>query len=136
MPEDRLTSAVQSAIAEAQQVAITRHHQEIDIPEFFKVIIQPGEFGADLFQRTGINVGLFEKEIDEQLDRVSVVEGQVSYGQNFSQNLARLIQEAEQLRQKQGDEYIALDTVILALMKLKNHPLKIYLEKQGLTEKN
>ncbi|EJE98549.1 ATP-dependent chaperone ClpB [Liquorilactobacillus mali] len=135
MPEDRLTSAVQSAIAEAQQVAITRHHQEIDIPEFFKVIIQPGEFGADLFQRTGINVGLFEKEIDEQLDRVSVVEGQVSYGQNFSQNLARLIQEAEQLRQKQGDEYIALDTVILALMKLKNHPLKIYLEKQGLTEK-
>ncbi|MDV7756924.1 ATP-dependent chaperone ClpB [Liquorilactobacillus mali] len=135
MPEDRLTSAVQSAIAEAQQVAITRHHQEIDIPEFFKVIIQPGEFGADLFQRTGINVGLFEKEIDEQLDRVSVVEGQVAYGQNFSQNLARLIQESEQLRQKQGDEYIALDTVILALMKLKNHPLKIYLEKQGLTEK-
>ncbi|MDN7144669.1 ATP-dependent chaperone ClpB [Liquorilactobacillus mali] len=135
MPEDRLTSAVQSAIAEAQQVAITRHHQEIDIPEFFKVIIQPGEFGADLFQRTGINVGLFEKEIDEQLDKISVVEGQVSYGQNFSQNLARLIQEAEQLRQKQGDEYIALDTVILALMKLKNHPLKVYLEKQGLTEK-
>ncbi|MFT9456206.1 MAG: ATP-dependent chaperone ClpB [Liquorilactobacillus hordei] len=135
MPEERLTSAVQSAIAEAQQVAMTRHHQEIDIPELFKVIIQPSEFGADLFQRAGIDVQLLEKEIDVQLDRVSVVEGQVSYGQSFSQNLARLLQEAEQLRQKQGDEYIALDTVILALMKLKNHPLKVYLEKQGLTEK-
>lgn len=135
MPEERLTSAVQSAIAEAQQVAMTRHHQEIDIPELFKVIIQPSEFGADLFQRAGIDVQLLEKEIDVQLDRVSVVEGQVSYGQSFSQNLARLLQEAEQLRQKRGDEYIALDTVILALMKLKNHPLKVYLEKQGLTEK-
>lgn len=135
MPEERLTSAVQSAIAEAQQVAMTRHHQEIDIPELFKVIIQPSEFGADLFQRAGIDVQLLEKEIDVQLDRVSIVEGQVSYGQSFSQNLARLLQEAEQLRQKQGDEYIALDTVILALMKLKNHPLKVYLEKQGLTEK-
>ncbi|AUJ29865.1 MAG: ATP-dependent chaperone ClpB [Liquorilactobacillus hordei] len=135
MPEERLTSAVQSAIAEAQQVAMTRHHQEIDIPELFKVIIQPSKFGADLFQRAGIDVQLLEKEIDVQLDRVSIVEGQVSYGQSFSQNLARLLQEAEQLRQKQGDEYIALDTVILALMKLKNHPLKVYLEKQGLTEK-
>ncbi|MFT8423866.1 MAG: ATP-dependent chaperone ClpB [Liquorilactobacillus sp.] len=135
MPEDRLTSAVQSAVAEAQQVAMTRHHQEIDIPELFKVIIQPGEFGADLFQRSGLDVSLLEKEIDLELDRVSVVEGQVSYGQNFSQNLARLLQEAEQLRKKQGDEYIALDTVILALMKLKSHPLKVYLERQGLTEK-
>lgn len=61
MAEDRLTSAVQSAIGQAQQVAITRHHQEIGIPELFKVIIQPGEFGAELYQRSGLNVDLFEK---------------------------------------------------------------------------
>ncbi|WP_057829220.1 ATP-dependent chaperone ClpB [Liquorilactobacillus cacaonum] len=135
MAEDRLTSAVQSAIGQAQQVAITRHHQEIGIPELFKVIIQPGEFGAELYQRSGLNVDLFEKKIDEELDKIATVEGEVAYGQSLSQDMARLLQEAEQLREKQSDEYIALDTVILALMRLKNQPLKLYIEQQGLTQK-
>lgn len=76
-----------------------------------------------------------KKKIDEELDKIATVEGEVAYGQSLSQDMARLLQEAEQLREKQSDEYIALDTVILALMRLKNQPLKLYIEQQGLTQK-
>ena len=42
MNNDSITQAVQDAIAEAQQIAITRHQQEIDIPHLFKYLVQPG----------------------------------------------------------------------------------------------
>lgn len=40
--EDNLTSAVQAALGEAQQIAITRKQQEIDIVHLFKFLVQPG----------------------------------------------------------------------------------------------
>ncbi|MCP9312099.1 ATP-dependent chaperone ClpB [Liquorilactobacillus satsumensis] len=135
MQEDQLTSAAQAALAQAQQVAVTRKQQEIDIPQLFKVMIQPGEFGADLFKRVQVSLPELEHELDRQLDQVPVVEGQVAYGQSFSQNLVQLLQKAAEVKTKLGDEYIALDTLILALMKLQYNPLKLYLEKDGLTYK-
>ena len=51
MNNDSITQAVQDAIAEAQQIAITRHQQEIDIPHLFKYLVQPGNLGEDIYQR-------------------------------------------------------------------------------------
>lgn len=135
MNNDSLTNAVQEAIGQAQQIAITRKHQEIDIAHLFKFLIQPGEFAADLYQKAGLNVAAFEKEIDQELDKIAVVSGNVTYGQSISQNLAHLLQNADQLKQKLGDEYIAIDTLVLALMQLKYHPLTAFLKQNGLTEK-
>ncbi|WP_010494026.1 ATP-dependent Clp protease ATP-binding subunit, partial [Ligilactobacillus acidipiscis] len=135
MNNDSLTNAVQEAIGQAQQIAITRKHQEIDIAHLFKFLIQPGEFAADLYQKAGLNVAAFEKEIDQELDKIAVVSGNVTYGQSISQNLAHLLQNADQLKQKLGDEYIAIDTLVLALMQLKYHPLTEFLKQNGLTEK-
>lgn len=135
MNNDNLTNAVQEAIGQAQQIAITRKHQEIDIAHLFKFLIQPGEFAADLYQKAGVNVAAFENEIDQELDKIAVVSGNVAYGQSISQNLAHLLQNADQLKQKLGDEYIAIDTLVLALMQLKYHPLTEFLKQNGLTEK-
>ncbi|GAJ25503.1 ClpB protein [Liquorilactobacillus sucicola DSM 21376 = JCM 15457] len=135
MQEDKLTSAAQAALAEAQQIAVTRHQQEIDIPQLFKFLLQPGEFGAEIFKKAGLNVAEIEKEVDKELDQLSVVEGQVNYGQTLSRNLFQLLQEADKLRENFKDEYIAVETLILALFKLKYHPLTSYLGSKGLTEK-
>ena len=133
MNNDSLTNAVQEAIGQAQQIAMTRQHQEIDIPHLFKFLIQPGEFAADLYQKAGVDVVAFEKKIDQELDQIAVVSGNVAYGQSMSQNLVQLLQKADQLKQQLGDEYIALDTIVLALMQLKYQPLTEYLQKNGLT---
>lgn len=132
MKNEQLTQAVQDALAQAQGIAQVRKHQEIDIAHLFKFLIQPGEMARDIYHEAGVDVAKLEAEIDRQLDQIAVVEGNVSYGQNLSSNLYALLQEAEKLRQEFGDDFIAVDTLLVALMTLKYQPLSQYLQKQGL----
>ena len=132
MNNEQLTQAVQDALAQAQGIAQVRKHQEIDIAHLFKFLIQPGEMARDIYHEAGVDVAKLEAEIDRQLDQIAVVEGNVSYGQNLSSNLYALLQAAENLRQEFGDDFIAIDTLLVALMTLKYQPLSQYLQKQGL----
>lgn len=132
MNNEQLTQAVQDALAQAQGIAQVRKHQEIDIAHLFKFLIQPGEMARDIYHEAGVDVAKLEAEIDRQLDQIAVVEGNVSYGQNISSNLYALLQAAENLRQEFGDDFIAIDTLLVALMTLKYQPLSQYLQKQGL----
>ncbi|ENZ5625698.1 ATP-dependent chaperone ClpB [Enterococcus hirae] len=133
---EKMTTTLQEAIAEAQQIAVTRKHQEIDIAHLWKIFLQPNHFGRNLYTDAGMDVDTFEKEVDRVLDEYPTVSGgNVQYGQNLSQNLFRLLNEADQLRESFGDEFLSTEIVILALMKLKNYSLTVYLTKNGLSEK-
>lgn len=133
---EKMTTTLQEAIAEAQQIAITRHHQEIDILHLWKIFMQPNHFGRNFYQDAGLDVEAFEHQIDQGLDEYPVIEGgNVNYGQSMSQNLYHLLQEADTLRQSFQDEFLSTEIVILALMNLKNYSLTKYLVQDGLTEK-
>ena len=133
--EPKFTSAVQDALAEAQKIAVARHHQAIEIPHLFKFLIQPGELASDIYKKAGIDIVSFEKKIDDELDRIAVVEGTNAYGQSLSQNMYKLMQDAEMLRTEFSDEYVAIDTLLLALMKQRYNPLSEYLTAHGADEK-
>lgn len=131
-----MTTTMQEALAEAQSVAMNRHHQDIDIVHLWKIFMTPDNFARGFYQSIGLDVDKFEKVIDQELDRLPVVEGSsVNYGQNISQNLFSLLSEADKLRESFQDDYLATEIVILALMKLKNYVLTKYLLVNGLTEK-
>ncbi|GEK36628.1 ATP-dependent chaperone ClpB [Enterococcus thailandicus] len=133
---EKMTTTLQEAIAEAQQVAVTRKHQEIDIAHLWKIFLQPSHFGRNFYTDAGVDVDQFEREVDRLLDEYpSVSGGNIQYGQNLSQNLFSLLNEADQLKEIFGDEFLSTEIVILALMKLKHYPLTTYLVKQGITEK-
>lgn len=134
MNNDSITQAVQDAIAEAQQIAITRHHQEIDIPHLFKYLVQPGNLGEDIYQKAGLNLKEVNQELDHEIDQISSIEGNVQYGQTLSQNLFQLMQKADELKKQLGDEFVAVDTLILALMDLQYNPFKLFLENHGVTK--
>ncbi|MGO2637847.1 MAG: ATP-dependent chaperone ClpB [Enterococcus viikkiensis] len=127
---------LQEAIAEAQQIAVTRHHQEIDIAHVWKIFLQPNHFGRNFYTDAGIDVDQFERQVDQALDAYPTVNGgNVQYGQNLSQNLFNLLNEADKLREKFQDDFLSTEIVLLALMKLKNYSLTKYLNQQGLNEK-
>ncbi|MFN6706715.1 ATP-dependent chaperone ClpB [Enterococcus faecium] len=133
---EKMTTTLQEAIAEAQQIAVTRKHQDIDIAHVWKIFLQPNHFGRNFYTDAGLDVESFEHEIDRLLDEYPVVSGgNVQYGQNLSQNFFRLLNEADQIRESFGDEFLSTEVVILALMKLKNYPLTVYLNKNELSEK-
>ncbi len=133
MNPEKFTQAVQDAIAEAQQIAVTRHHSEIDVAHLFKFLIQPNELGREIYQQAGIDVSDFEKVIDQELDKLPVVEGG-NNGQNLSQNLYQVLNAADQIRQQYGDDFVSTEAVILGLMTLQYHPLTTYLTNHGVTE--
>ncbi|MDA9470963.1 ATP-dependent chaperone ClpB [Enterococcus sp. 5H] len=133
---EKMTTTLQEAIAEAQQVAVTRHQQEIDIAHLWKIFLQPNHFGRNFYTDAGVDVDAFEREIDRAIDELpSVQGGNVQYGQSMSQNLFNLLSEADKLRESFQDEFLATEIVILALMKLKNYRLTKYLTGQGINEK-
>ncbi|MGM0124144.1 chaperone ClpB [Enterococcus sp. AZ194] len=133
---EKMTTTLQEAIAEAQNVAITRKHQEIDIVHLWKIFLQPNHFGRNFYTDAGLDVEAFEREIDLALDEYPTVSGgNVQYGQSMSQNLFHLLNEADKLRESFGDEFLSTEIVILAIMKLKNYRLTNYLVAKGLTEK-
>ncbi|MGX7030038.1 ATP-dependent chaperone ClpB [Vagococcus zengguangii] len=127
MQPDKMTTTVQQAIAEAQQIAMHRKHQEIDIPHLWKALVQPGNFAYNFYQDLGLSVDDFSKKIEMELDRISVVEGNIQYGQTFSRNLYQVFQEGQLIMNEFHDEYLSTEIVLLALMKLNNHPLTVYL---------
>lgn len=131
--EDNLTSAVQAALGEAQQIAITRKQQEIDIVHLFKFLVQPGELVGEIYKKAGVDLKNFEQEIDRVLEQLPVISGSVQYGQAFSTKLLQLLRDADEIKQEFGDEYISLDTLVLALMKQTYDPLVQWLTEHGVT---
>lgn len=135
MNPEQMTQAVQDAIAEAQNIAKTRHQTEIDVPHLFKYLIQPQQLGRQIYQEAGIDLTALESEIDREIDTIPTVEGQTNYGQNISQNLYQVLNAAQTYMQEFQDEFLSTETVILGLMKLKYNPLVQFLQKNNVTTK-
>ncbi|KOY73070.1 S14 family endopeptidase Clp [Apilactobacillus kunkeei DSM 12361 = ATCC 700308] len=135
MNPDELTEAVSQALAEAQKVAANRKHQEITITHLFKVLVQPGELARQIFAEAGMNVDDFEKQLDQQLDEIATVDGQgVAYGQNISSSMLELLQNAEKEKTNLGDGYVAVDTLVIALMDTTGNKVVDYVKDQGITK--
>ncbi|KRM67858.1 S14 family endopeptidase Clp [Apilactobacillus ozensis DSM 23829 = JCM 17196] len=129
MNPDNFTESVNQALAEAQKVASNRRHQDISIAHLFKFLIQPGELARQIFSEAKLDIDNLETEIDSEIDSISVVEGSnVSYGQSLSSNMLALLQNADKEKTALGDEYIAIDTLVIALMDLSGCKLTDYLK--------
>ncbi|MGX6472158.1 ATP-dependent chaperone ClpB [Pediococcus pentosaceus] len=136
MNPEKMTTALQEAISEAQQIAVNRQHQEIGVPELFKFLTQPDQLVGTLLTDLNIDNNLVQTELDQELEQISVVSGsQVSYGQSISAELNQLLVQAEQQRKKLQDEYVAIDTILIALFNLDQNQFKKFLNQQGLTQK-
>lgn len=136
MDIEKMTTTMQQTFGEAQSIAVMRKHQEIDLLHLWKVFLTPNHFARGFYQSLGINTENFESFVDQELDNYPTVEGSnVQYGQGMSQNLYRLLTEADKIRTDFQDDFLSTEIVLLALMKLKNHSLTNFLTKNGLTEK-
>ncbi|MFB9769525.1 ATP-dependent chaperone ClpB [Lactiplantibacillus modestisalitolerans] len=134
MNPEQFTESLQQALAEAQRIAQTRRHQEVGVAHLFKFLTQPGELVRQIFSEAGADLDQLEAELDRELDDISIVSGSnVQYGQNFSSSLAQLMQTADTKRQELGDDFLATDTVALALMDQTGDQLTKYLTGAGVT---
>ncbi|AKP65703.1 ATP-binding protein [Levilactobacillus koreensis JCM 16448] len=135
MNPEKMTQALTDALTEAQHIAMTRKHQAVTVAHLFKFLIQPGELGREILADAGANIADLDSELDRELDAISTVSGSgIQYGQEFSRNLTELLQKADAVKDGYHDEFMAVDTVLIAVMQLNGENLTDYLKSQGMTE--
>ena len=131
---DKMTTSMQEAIGQAQQIAIRRQHQEIDIPHLWLVFLQPDHFAKHIYDDLGVDTPALKKLVEDEIDKISQVTGNVQYGQAISQRMNQLLADAGQEAEARGDKYIATEIILLALMKQKRNPISKFLVDGGLNE--
>ena len=133
MNPDRLTSKLQSALAEAQSIAVGQGNNQLQAVHLVLALLNNRDSGIrSLVQRAGGDVASVERALNEQLEReptVSQFDGNVSLGPT----LARLFNLADRDAQQRGDRFVATELVLLAALQM-NDALSKALKQAGLSE--
>ncbi len=120
MRMDKFTSRLQSALSDAQSLAIGRDHQFIEpLHLMIALVDQDGGGTRHLLARAGIRVHQLRSQLDEAVDRLPKVEGSDGDVQ-LSNELIRLLNVSDKFTQQRGDQYISSEMFILASVKANN----------------
>ena len=110
---DRLTSRLQMALSDAQSVALGKDHNFIEPIHLMQVLLDQNGSITALLRQTNVDVKAFRQEVGEDVSRLPTVEG--SDGDiHMSNDLGRLLNIADKLTQKKGDQFISSEMVLLA----------------------
>ncbi|TLM74819.1 ATP-dependent chaperone ClpB [Microbulbifer harenosus] len=111
---DRMTNPLQAAIADAQSIAVGRDHNQIYPEHLLQALLDQSNGSTTAFlNQAGFNINGLRNDLAKRLDNlptVSTPTGDVG----MSQELMRLFNLADKKAQKNGDSYIASETVLLA----------------------
>ncbi|WP_395624881.1 ATP-dependent chaperone ClpB [Thermomonas sp.] len=116
MRMDKLTSRFQQAIADAQSLAVGRHHTIIEPAHLLLALLdQQGGGTRPLLAQAGVNVPVLRERLAEALDKLPKVTGQAGNVQ-AGNDLVRLLNVTDKLAQQRGDAYIASELFLLAAL--------------------
>jgi len=130
---DKLTSMFQSALADAQSMALGKDHQFIEpIHLMLALLDQQGGSIRPMLGQMGVNTQLLRTELVKELDRLATVSGSGGDVQ-VSNELSRLLNVTDKLAQKRGDKFISSELFLLAVFEEKGL-LQDLFKKAGLTK--
>lgn len=116
---DKLTTKLQMALQEAQSLALRKDHQFIEPVHLLKALLdQENSVTAQILTQSGVQLSSLKQKLDEALSRLPQVHG-VGGDVQASNALIRLLNLAEKLGQRAGDEYISSELLILAALEEK-----------------
>jgi len=118
---DKLTIKSQEALAEAQSLAGSRGHSEIQPAHLLRGLLgQPEGSTVPVLQKLGVSVEALQGELEQILEGIPKVSGggQSQLSRTTSKVLEAAFQEAEQLK----DEYVSTEHLLLAIAAEKSDP--------------
>ncbi|AHL35983.1 protein disaggregation chaperone [Pseudomonas brassicacearum] len=131
---DRLTSKLQLALSDAQSLAVGLDHPGIEPAHLMQAMLeQQGGSIKPLLMQVGFDVSSLRKELTKELDQLPKIQNPTG-DVNMSQDLARLLNQADRLAQQKGDQFISSELVLLAAMD-ENSKLGKLLLGQGVSKK-
>ncbi|WP_058958988.1 ATP-dependent chaperone ClpB [Pseudomonas syringae] len=131
---DRLTSKLQLALSDSQSLAVGLDHPAIEPAHLMQALLeQQGGSIKPLLLQVGFDINSLRKELSAELDRLPKIQNPTG-DVNMSQDLARLLNQADRLAQQKGDQFISSELVLLAAMD-ENSKLGKLLLGQGVSKK-
>jgi ATP-dependent Clp protease ATP-binding subunit ClpB len=129
---NNLTIKSQEALQQAQQIAQSIGHQQIENEHIFKGLIEVDENVTPfILKKLNVNFDLFKKVLDSTLQSFPKVTG----GEiQWSRDASHMLNEAIAIAKKMKDEYVSIEHLILAIFKSKSKVAQI-LKDQGVNEK-
>jgi ATP-dependent Clp protease ATP-binding subunit ClpB len=131
---DRLTSKLQLALSDSQSLAVGLDHPAIESAHLMQALLdQQGGTIKPLLLQVGFDINSLRKELSKELDHLPKIQNPTG-DVNMSQDLARLLNQADRLAQQKGDQFISSELVLLAAMD-ENSKLGKLLLGQGVSKK-
>ena len=111
---DRMTNQLQSAIADAQSIAVGRDHNQIYPEHLIQALLNQNNGSVPAFlSQAGFNLNGLRNDLAKRLDALPTISSPTG-DVGMSQELVRLFNLADKKAQQNGDTFIASETVLLA----------------------
>src|SRR5438094_2632527 len=129
---NRFTEKSQEAIVNAQQLAESLNHGQVEPEHLLAALLQqPEGIVPQVLQRAGANPQAVLQEVEAELDKLPKVTGgaQVVISSRLRKVLVRAHDEIQQFR----DDYVSTEHLLLALLESAGGPTARILQSAGVT---
>ena len=118
MDFQKLTNRSRAAIAEAEAVARTYNHQEVDTLHLIKALLEQDQgLVAPLLERADFPVAAFARLLDDKLAKKSKVQGADTY---IGRELKSALDDAFKAQKQMKDEFVSVEHLLLGIIRGKN----------------
>ncbi|MEH6576706.1 MAG: ATP-dependent chaperone ClpB [Amphritea sp.] len=116
MQPEKFTSKLQSALGDAQSLAVGKDHNYIEPAHLLVALLdQQGGSVKPLLMQSGANVNQLRSQLQQLMDDLPTVQNNEG-DLRFSPNMGKLFNLTDKLAQQRGDQYIASELFVLAML--------------------
>ncbi len=127
---DKFTTTFQTALADAQSLAVTRSNPYVEPAHLLSALLAQADGPKALLSRAGANVGRLQTALDAEIDKLPQVEGGEAV--QPGRELTNLLQASEREANRRGDQFIASEMFVLAAIDAKGS-ISTLLKQSGVT---
>jgi ATP-dependent Clp protease ATP-binding subunit ClpB len=134
MQIEKYTDRLKTLVQAAQSLALRNGHQQLTPLHLLKVLLDDEErLAVNLIEATGTPAAQVVQAVDRELAKLPKIEGSGAGQIYLAPETARLFDQAEQLSQKAGDQFVTVEYMLLALALASGTSAADILKKAGVT---
>ena len=135
MNHERITKSTAEALSEAKALADRRGNTTVEAPHIALALVsKDGGLIPEVFASMGKSVGSIKQGLEGLVGALATTSGAGSTGgAYFSTESTRLIEAADRVREKMGDEYLSTEHLMTAIISGGGRVAEL-LRREGITE--
>jgi len=135
MDLEKLTERARGFLQAAQTIAVREHHQRIAPAHLLKALLDDEQgMAAGLIDAAGGDAGAARREADALVAKIPSVTGSgATSAPGLDGDTMRILDQAEQVAKKAGDQYVTVERMLLAMALAKTSDVGGALSRAGVT---